>query len=59
MFNDNFYVGNEKEDYGDMYFIIKVKRMIQDNLDIIKKIIESKGQPVKSSFKHFIIYKDK
>ena len=60
MFNDTFYVGNEKEEkenYGDVYFIIKVKRMIQDNLDIIKKIIEAKGQPVKSSFKHELCIK--
>ena len=62
MFNDTFYVRNEKEEkenYRDMHFIIKVKRLIQDNLDIIKKIIESKGQPVKSSFKHELCIKNK
>lgn len=60
MFNDTFYVGNEKEEkenYGDMYFIIQVKKLIQDNLDIIKEMRESKGQPVKSSYNHKLCIK--
>ena len=35
MFKDTFYVENEneeKENYGDVYFIIKVRKMIEDNL---------------------------
>lgn len=55
MFNDTFYVGNEteeKENYGDMYLIIKVRKMIEENLDNINKMIEAKGEPVKSSFEH-------
>ena len=60
MFNDTFYVGNEKEEkenYKDMYFIIRVKKMIEENLDNINKMIEAKGEPVKSSFRHEICLK--
>lgn len=60
MFNDTFYVENEKEEkenYGDMYFIIQVKKLIKDNLDIIKEMRESKGQPVKSSYNHKLCIK--
>lgn len=60
MFNDTFYVGNEeeeKENYKDMYFIIRVKKMIEENLDNINKMIEAKGEPVKSSFRHEICLK--
>lgn len=44
MFNDTFYVGNEKEEkenYKDMYFIIRVKKMIEENLDNINKMIHN------------------
>ena len=60
MFNDTFYIGNEKrekENYADMYFIIRVKKMIEENLDNINKMAEAKGQPIKSSFKHKISLK--
>lgn len=52
MFGDTFFIGNEKEEkenYKDMYFIIKVKKMIKDNLDKIEKMSVAKGMPIKSS----------
>ncbi len=52
MFGDTFFIGNEKgekENYKDMYFIIKVKKMIKDNLDKIEKMSVAKGMPIKSS----------
>ncbi len=55
MFNDTFFVENEekeKENYKDMYFILKVKKLIEENLDNINKMMEDKGQPIKSSTNH-------
>ena len=55
MFKDTFYVENEKEEkenYKDMYFIIKVRKMIEDNLENIEKMLVTKGAPIKSSFNH-------
>lgn len=55
MFKDTFYVENEKEEkenYKDMYFIIKVRKMIEDNLDKIEKMLIAKGMPIKSSSNH-------
>lgn len=54
MFKDTFYIENEikeKENYQDMYFIIKVRKMIEENLDEIEKMSSTvKGMPIKSSF---------
>lgn len=55
MFKDTFYVENEKEkkeNYKDMYFIVKVKKMIEDNLDKIEKMLIAEGMPIKSSSTH-------
>lgn len=55
MFNDTFFVENEKEEkenYNDMYFIILVRKMIEDNLDKIEKMSISKSAPVRSSYNH-------
>ena len=52
MFGDTFFIENEKrekENYKDMYFIIKVKKMIENNLDKIEKMSVAKGMPIKSS----------
>lgn len=53
MFIDTFFLENEKEEkenYGDMYFIILVKKLIEENLENIEKMASFKGLPVKSSF---------
>ncbi len=55
MFNDTFYIENEKEEKEnnkDMYFINKVKKMIEDNLDNIEKMLVNKGASIKSSSNH-------
>ncbi len=60
MFKDTFYVKDEKEEkenYKDMYFIIKVKKLIEDNLDNIEKMSLAKSSPMKSSFKHEFVLK--
>lgn len=60
MFKDTFYVENEKvekENYKDMYFIIKVRKMIEDNLDKIEKMLIAKSMPIKSSSNHEFVLK--
>jgi len=53
MFVDTFFLENEKEEkenYGDTYFIILVKKLIEENLENIEKMENCKGGTVKSSF---------
>lgn len=60
IFKDTFYVENEKvekENYKDMYFIIKVRKMIEDNLDKIEKMLIAKSMPIKSSSNHEFVLK--
>ncbi len=60
MFNDTFFIEDEKEEkenYKDMYFIIKVKKMIEDNLENIEKMLVANGTPIKSSFNHELALK--
>lgn len=60
MFNDTFYIENEKEEKEndkDMYFIIKVRKMIEDNLENIEKMLADKGIPIKSSFNNKFVLK--
>lgn len=60
MFKDTLYVENEKvekENYKDMYFIIKVRKMIEDNLDKIEKMLIAKSMPIKSSSNHEFVLK--
>lgn len=53
MFMDTFFIENEKEEkenFGDMYWIMLVKNMIEENLENIEKMVDSKGVSAKSSF---------
>lgn len=55
MFNDTLFIEDEKEEkenYKDMYFIIKVKKMIEDNLECIEKMLDNKEETIKSSYNH-------
>ena len=60
VFDDVFYISNEKEEKenrGDMYWIMKVKKLIEDNLENIEKMEVSNGNPIKSSFNGKFILK--
>ena len=53
MFMDTFFIEDEKEEkenYGDMYWIMLVKNMIEENLENIEKMVDSKGVVAKSSY---------
>lgn len=55
MFKDTFYIEDEKgekENYGDMYFIVKVIKMIEDNIENIEKMLLSNSPATKSSYNH-------
>lgn len=53
MFNDIFFEETEKEskEYNDMYFILKVKKYLKDNIYFIEKMLENVNEQYsKSSF---------
>lgn len=53
MFIDTFFIEDEKEEkenFGDMYWIMLVKNMIEENLENIERMVDSKGALVKSSY---------
>jgi len=58
MFNDVFYIDNgkeEKEYKNDIYWIMMVKKLVQDSIENIERMLVSKAEYVrKSSYNHKI-----
>ena len=52
MFNDIFYIDNgeeERENANDIYWILLVKKLVQDNIENIEKMLVSKAEYVRKS----------